>query len=75
MKGETRGPGEMPPEPPIPLPATEIDRATLQLLERWRTEDATNDVNEIRAAELELAEFKEAMNRSRILAGELPLYP
>ena len=76
MNQETRRPGELPPQPPpIPPTAPEIDRATLQLLNGWKTEDATDDANEIRAAEHELAEFKEAMNKSRILTGELPLYP
>lgn len=76
MNQETRQPGELSPQPrPIPPTTSEIDRATLLLLNSWRAEDVTDDANEIRAAERELAEFKEAMNQSRILAGELPLYP
>jgi hypothetical protein len=75
MNQETRQPGELQSQPP-PIPSTtpEIDGATLQLLNSWRAEDATDDANEIRAAERELAEFKEAMNKIRIQAGELPLY-
>jgi hypothetical protein len=73
---EAGQPGELPPQPPPIAPAApEIDRTTLQLLARWKAEDATNDPAEVRAAEIELAEFKEAMNQSRIRAGEPPLYP
>ena len=52
-----------------------IDHATLQLLDDWRHRDATDNPAEIRAAELELGEFKQAMNESRIRAGEPLLYP
>ena len=52
-----------------------IDTATLELLRRWRIEDATQDAEEIRAAEKEIADFKRAMNENRTTAGESLLYP
>lgn len=63
--------------PPTVRPSNDtfIDYATLELLARWRTEDATDNPEELRAAEQELAEFKRAMNENRKQAGELPLYP
>ena len=52
-----------------------VDIATLELLEAWRLQDATDDLEQLRAAERELTEFKKAMNESRTLAGEPLLYP
>jgi hypothetical protein len=52
-----------------------VDTATLELLEAWRLQDATDDVEQLRAAERDLTEFKKAMNQSRTLAGEPHLYP
>jgi hypothetical protein len=52
-----------------------VDTTTLDLLASWRRLDATDDPEEIRAAEQELAEFKRAMNDSRAVADELTLYP
>ena len=52
-----------------------LDTATLELLASWRLQDATEDPEEIRAAEQELAEFKRAMNENRASAGEPLLYP
>jgi ABC-type transporter Mla MlaB component len=52
-----------------------IDSATVALLASWRRQDATEDPDEIRAAEQELAEFKRAMNEARSLIGESLLYP
>jgi hypothetical protein len=46
-----------------------IDIATLELLAGWRLEDATDDPEEVRAAERELAEFKNAMNANRSAEG------
>jgi len=51
------------------------DTSTLELLSRWKQEDATNNAEEIRTAERELSEFKNAMNESRAEPGESPLYP
>ena len=77
MKHQTRLPEGATPIPPrAPLSAPDaIDTTTLDLLERWRREDATDDSEEIQAAEQELAEFQNAMNETRRLAGEPPLYP
>ncbi len=77
MKQGTSQPNEASSTPPlVPPPATDaIDHATLQLLDDWRHQDATDNPDEIRAAELELGEFKQAMNENRIRAGEPPLYP
>ena len=63
------------PAPPLPSNTAVIDTATLELLASWRAQDATNDPDELRAAEQELSEFRKAMNNNRIQAGELPLYP
>ncbi|HEY1950057.1 MAG TPA: hypothetical protein VGG97_23810 [Bryobacteraceae bacterium] len=52
-----------------------IDIATLELLARWQRQDATDDPEEIHAAEQELAEFKKITNETRTLAGERILYP
>lgn len=55
--------------------AGSIDTATLELLAAWQAHDATNDPEELRAAERELADFKRTMNENRVRAGELLLYP
>jgi hypothetical protein len=44
-------------------------------LAAWRAQDATNNPEELRAAERELADFKRTMNENRAGAGELLLYP
>lgn len=68
---------EATPTPPgAHLPASgSVDSATLDLLEAWRLQDATDDPEALRAAEQELSEFKKTMNESRALAGEPLLYP
>jgi hypothetical protein len=58
----------------LALPYT-VDTATLELLAGWRSQDATDDPDELRAAEQELADFKKAMNERRAAAGEPVLYP
>jgi hypothetical protein len=65
------------PEPPGAHPSANgsIDTATLDLLETWRLQDATDDPEQLRAAEQELTEFKKAMNENRTLLGEPLLYP
>ena len=50
-------------------------QATRDLLRAWAVEDATDDPEEIRRAEEELARFKEAMNETRAAAGARLLYP
>jgi hypothetical protein len=70
-------PNEAHTKPPLPPPQGRqaVDTATLDLLAAWRLEDATGNLDEIHAAERELSEFKKAMNETRALAGELPIYP
>jgi hypothetical protein len=52
-----------------------LDYATLDLLAKWKKEDATDDPDEIRAAERELAEFMQAINENRSRSGEPPVFP
>jgi hypothetical protein len=52
-----------------------IDTATLELLASWRLEDSKATPDQIRKAEEELREFKQAMNENRTTAGEVILYP
>jgi hypothetical protein len=77
MKQPTTSPGETTPEPRIAPPSVKgsIDNATLDLLAKWRTEDATTNPEDVLASEKELAEFKRAMNESRTDSGETLLYP
>jgi hypothetical protein len=68
--------GATPTPPSAHLPASgSVDSATLDLLEAWRLQDATDDPEALCAAEQELSEFKKTMNESRALAGEPLLYP
>ena len=64
----------MPPSAPLSANGS-IDTATLDLLEAWRLQDATDDPEQRRAAEQELTEFKKTMNENRTLSGEPLLYP
>jgi hypothetical protein len=57
----------------LPTPSDQKQKAALALLQSWIDQDATDDPEEIRAAEAELEAFKRAMNENR--AGESPLYP
>ena len=63
--------------PPVGAPLTTgaIDTETLELLEAWAREDATDDPEKLRDAQKELDEFKRAMNENRIACGERILYP
>jgi hypothetical protein len=72
MKGQITSPSERHARPPVTMPTTNgsLDAATLDLLERWRIEDATEDPEKIRAAEEELAEFTRALNENRTRSGE-----
>ncbi len=56
-------------------PVDEVDTATLELLAKWRMQDATENPEELREAEKELAEFKKDMNEGRDRAGEPIIYP
>lgn len=49
--------------------------ATMALMKAWLEEDATDDPDEIRAAEEELSEFKRNMNLPRKESGGRLLYP
>lgn len=57
------------------LPPRRPGQATRDLMHRWREEDATEEPEEIRKAEEELAEFKRALNAPRIAAGARRLFP
>lgn len=60
---------------PVHAAVGAVDSATLELLAKWKAEDATKDPEAIRSAERELAEFKRAMNESRSESGEPLLFP
>lgn len=51
-----------------------VDTATPELLANWRVQDATDQPEELHAAELELANFKKALDENRTGVGEPPLY-
>jgi hypothetical protein len=51
-----------------------MDTATLDLLASWRLEDSNPTSDQIRDAEEQLREFKQAMNENRKSAGEAKLY-
>ncbi len=60
---------------PVPLATGAIDTETLELLESWAREDATDDPTRLRNAQKELDEFKKTMNENRGASGERILYP
>jgi hypothetical protein len=59
----------------VPLVAQSVDTATLELLSIWQQEDATTDPVQLRAAEEELAAFRNAVNGARTASGEPLVYP
>ena len=62
--------------PPPPQREWSSDNTALrELLAKWKTEDATDDPELLRAADLELAEFKKTINDNRAAEGVPPLYP
>jgi hypothetical protein len=67
-------PSAIPPAAPS-ISSGPMDTATLELLAKWRQDDATQSPEEILAAERDLQEFKQAMNESRAKSGEPPLFP
>ena len=76
MKHQTTSQDEAPPAPLVqPSDNVSIDSVTLELLARWRVEDAKKNPEDVQAAEKELEEFKKAMNDSRTGSGEPLLYP
>ena len=67
---------EPPPVPlvGVPLAIGAIDPETLELLEAWAREDATDDPEKLKDAQRELDEFKKAMNENRATTGERLLW-
>ncbi len=57
------------------LPSRETKDRTLELFAQWEAEDATNDPEEIRRAEEELAELKAGLDAPRAAAGARLLFP
>jgi len=43
-----------------------VDQATIDLLDQWDREEATDDLQELAKRQQEVEEFKEAMNRNRL---------
>ncbi len=58
----------------VPPPSSEVDTATLDLLAGWRAEDATDNPEALRLAEVEIAEFMKALNDNRARTDEGQLY-
>jgi hypothetical protein len=56
-------------------PKPKKQTATMALMKAWLEEDATDNPEEIRAAEEDLREFKRNMNLPRKEAGARLLYP
>jgi len=57
------------------VPENEVsgrNAAAIMLLRSWRNEDATDNPDEIRQAEEELAEFKRNINTNRAESGDHP---
>jgi len=76
MKHQTTSQDEAPPATIVQRSDNgSIDSVTLELLARWRVEDAAKNPEDVQAAEKELEEFKKAMNESRTGSGEPLLYP
>ncbi len=58
------------------LPALDSEsRAAITLLNTYLETEAVNDLEDIRKAEEELAEFKRSMNANRVATGERLVYP
>lgn len=57
------------------LPSGEPKDRTLELFAEWEAEDATEDPEEIRRAEEELAELKAGLDAPRAAAGARLLFP
>ncbi|HWE02264.1 MAG TPA: hypothetical protein VG326_07605 [Tepidisphaeraceae bacterium] len=59
-------------------PKPVVDQATIDLLDKWDREQATDDPKEIARRQQEVEEFKEGMNRNRLeMEGPLSrnIYP
>src|SRR5437868_628051 len=48
------------------LPKPPVDQATIDLLDQWERDNATDDPEEIARRQIEFEEFKEGMNRNRL---------
>ena len=59
----------------MPTASAAIDTETLELLQTWAREDATDDPEKLREAQTELDVFKKSMNENRAASGERILYP
>ncbi len=59
----------------VAQPVEAPENPTVALLRQWREEDATEDPEEIRKAEAELEELKEALNANRREGGMRLLFP
>ncbi|HET6251298.1 MAG TPA: hypothetical protein VFE47_26680 [Tepidisphaeraceae bacterium] len=60
------------------LPKPTIDQVTIDLLDKWERDNATDDPEEIARRQVEFEEFKEGMNRNRLeMEGPLArkIYP
>jgi len=57
----------------LPVISEDEDR-TLELLDAWAEEDATDDEEELLRRDNALAEFKANMNANRAATGEEPIY-
>jgi hypothetical protein len=60
---------------PAAEPAAPPKDRTLELFAQWEAEDATDDPEEIRRAEEELAELKKGLDAPRAEAGARLLFP
>lgn len=63
------------PGPDAPHAQADENAAAIALLQSWLQEDATDDAEEIRKAQQELDEFKQAINTERDRAGARRIYP
>lgn len=61
------------PEPGMPK-LNERQKAAIALMQDWREEDETDDLEELARRDRDLEEFKANMNRWRAEEGRLPVY-
>ena len=62
-------------EPETPATVSAKNAAAIAYLKQRLAEEATDDPEEIRQSEADLAELLHNLNRNRIEAGERPLFP
>ena len=66
----------LPPIPIVTAPTIDAENAAaIAQLQAWLKEEATDDPEEIRKADAEVAELMDNLNRNRIESGERPLFP